>query len=64
MADKKILMNFDPNGNCKIEAQGYEGGTCIDATAPFEEIFGKVAKPREATGECVARPDQGERVQY
>lgn len=57
---KKILMKFDPNGQVKIEAQGYEGGTCLDATAPFEAMFGGVSKERVSEGECVAGRDDGE----
>lgn len=62
MAQKKVLMHFDPNGGCKVEAQGYEGGTCMDATKPFEELFGKETAPRVMTGACGPSPDQGERV--
>lgn len=62
MAQKKVLMHFDPNGKCRVEAQGYEGGTCLDATAPFEALFGKEEKERVMTGECGPSPDQGERV--
>lgn len=57
---KKILMKFDPNGKVKIEAQGYEGGTCIDATAPFEAMFSGVEAGRVATGECSPDSDNGE----
>ena len=61
MADKKILMHVGPTGRTKIEAQGYEGGTCLDATAPFEALFGKTDGERVYTGgEC--DPDMGERV--
>lgn len=60
MAKKKILMHFDAEGQVKIEAKGYEGGTCMDATAPFEAMFGGVAKERVATGECAPERDSGE----
>lgn len=59
---KKVKMHFDVNGGVKIEAEGYEGGTCLDATKPFEDIFGKEERSREMVGECAAGPDQGERV--
>jgi hypothetical protein len=62
MAQKKVLMHIDANGMTKIEAQGYEGGTCLDATAPFESLFGKVEQQRVMTGECGTNPDMGERV--
>ena len=57
---KKILMNFDPEGQVTIEAKGYEGGNCLEATAPFEAMFGRVVKERVATGECAPDKDQGE----
>lgn len=60
---KKVLMHFDREGNAKVEAQGYEGGTCIDATQPFEQIFGKEVGEREMVGECAGgASDMGERV--
>lgn len=59
---KKILMNFDPNGNVKIEAEGYEGGTCIDATKPFEDLFSGEVVPREAVGECAPDSQHSERA--
>lgn len=62
MGEKRVLMHFDANGAVKIEAQGYEGGTCMDATKPFEDIFGKVDREREMVGECAPGGDLGERV--
>jgi hypothetical protein len=61
---KRIIMEVDPVGKTKIEAEGFEGGTCIDATAPFEGILGKVARERQAVGECGPRKDDGERITY
>ncbi len=63
MADKSITMDFDTEGRVTIQAHGYEGGSCIDATAPFEDIFMNTEKPREAVGECATSgTDMGERV--
>jgi hypothetical protein len=59
---KKILMHVEANGQTKIEAEGYVGGTCLDATAPFEGLFAQQVKPREMVGECAGTPDLGERV--
>lgn len=62
---KKILMEVNPDGVAKISAHGYEGGTCVDATAELEALFTSTVKPREAVGSCVrAAPDQGETVDY
>lgn len=60
---RKVLMHVDANGQTKIEAQGYEGGTCMDATAIFEGLFSTNVKPREMVGACNgAGRDLGERV--
>lgn len=60
---KEIRMHVKPNGEAKFEVEGYEGGTCLDATAAFEAIYSQEAKPREMVGECAsANRDQGERV--
>lgn len=59
---KKILMHVAADGSTKVEAQGFEGGTCVDATAPFESMFTKTERPRIAVGECNTSPDEGERV--
>lgn len=62
MAQKKVLLHFDPNGGVQIEAQGYEGGTCLQATQPFENLFTQEVKPREMVGACAEGHDKGERV--
>jgi hypothetical protein len=64
MAEKRILMHVQPDGTTKIEAEGYVGGTCQDATAPFEAMFAGVARARVAVGDCGPAPDMGERVNY
>lgn len=61
MSEQKINMHFDVDGKCKIEAEGFEGGTCLDATKPFEDLFSSEVSERKMEGECIA-PDQGERV--
>ena len=62
MARQRITMTVDNIGVTKIEADGFQGGTCIDATAPFESLLGKVERQRQAVGECGPRKDDGERV--
>jgi hypothetical protein len=57
---RKVIMTVDANGATKIEAQGYEGGTCMEATAPFENMFKTTVKERVMEGECGPRPDMGE----
>lgn len=59
---KKITMAVSPNGDAKIEAFGYEGGSCVDATAELEALFGDTNSERMMKdGEAVAA-DMGERV--
>lgn len=62
MSNQKVYLHVDANGVTKIEAKGYEGGTCMEATAPFEAMFTKVEKPREMAGACGPQPTHGERV--
>jgi hypothetical protein len=64
MAVQRIVMTIDSIGVTKIEAEGFQGGTCVDATAPFESLLGKVERERQSAGECGPRKDNGERVIY
>jgi hypothetical protein len=57
---KKVLLHVGPNGDTKIEAQGYEGGTCLEATSVFEALFSDTVKERVSTGECATGTDMGE----
>lgn len=41
---KEIFLEFDEEGNVKIEAKGYEGNNCEFATKPFEELYGEKTK--------------------
>lgn len=59
---KKVILEVDPYGKTTIQAEGYEGGTCIDATAAFESMFAKTERERRATGDCDTRRDDGERI--
>ena len=36
-SNKKIIVIIDPLGNVKLEAQGFQGEGCVDATQPIEE---------------------------
>jgi len=59
---KKVVFSVDAFGKAEISAEGYEGGTCIDATAAFEAIFSKTDRQRQAINEDSLRRDDGERV--
>lgn len=62
MAQREIFLHVDPNGKAVVEAAGFEGGTCLDATAAFEALFSKTEAPREMVGECAGGKDFGERI--
>lgn len=41
--ERAILIHFDKTtGAVEIEAQGFEGLSCLEATQPFEEALGIV----------------------
>lgn len=43
MLERAILIHFDTaTGETKIEAEGFEGLSCLEATLPFEEALGIV----------------------
>ena len=45
--ERAILIHFDTaTGEVKIEAEGFEGLSCLEATQPFEEALGMVKGDR------------------
>jgi hypothetical protein len=45
--ERSILIHFDSaTGEVKVEAEGFEGLTCLSATQPFEEALGVVEGDR------------------
>jgi hypothetical protein len=44
MAHKEIEIVIDEKGAVEIEAKGYKGDACLDATKSFEEALGVVSK--------------------
>lgn len=41
--ERSILIHFDTaTGAVRIEAEGFEGLSCLEATQPFEEVLGIV----------------------
>ncbi|MDZ7960188.1 MAG: DUF2997 domain-containing protein [Aulosira sp. DedQUE10] len=45
--ERAILIHFDTvTGEVKIEAEGFEGLSCLEATQPFEEALGIVQADR------------------
>jgi hypothetical protein len=47
MAHKMIEFTFEDDGTVKIEASGFQGGSCEQATRPFEEALGVVRGQRQ-----------------
>ncbi|WP_414565727.1 MULTISPECIES: DUF2997 domain-containing protein [unclassified Anabaena] len=40
---RSILIHFDKStGEVRVEAEGFEGLSCLEATQPFEEALGVV----------------------
>lgn len=45
MLERAILIHFDETtGDVKVEASGFEGFSCLEATQPFEEALGIVSE--------------------
>jgi Protein of unknown function (DUF2997) len=50
--ERAILIHFDTaTGEVKIEAEGFEGLSCLEATQPFEEALGMVQGDRSYKAE-------------
>ena len=42
--ERSILIHFDSaTGEVKVEAEGFEGLTCLSVTQPFESVLGVVS---------------------
>jgi len=39
MSEKIIKISIDVNGQAKIEAEGFRGGGCKDATKIYESLY-------------------------
>jgi len=42
--NKKVVIDFGTDGSWKIEAFGYKGRACEEATLPFERALGGADK--------------------
>ena len=43
--ERSILIHFDSaTGEVRVEAEGFEGLTCLSATQPFESALGVVGE--------------------
>ena len=51
--ERSILIHFDKKtGEVRVEAEGFEGLSCLEATQPFEEALGVVEGDREFKAEA------------
>lgn len=42
--ERAVLIHFDSaTGEVRVEAEGFEGLSCLEATQPFEEALGVVS---------------------
>lgn len=44
MDEKKVEITLGKDGSVRVEAFGYKGGSCEEATAFLEKLFGKSKK--------------------
>lgn len=65
MSDQKITLTIDPMGNPKIEAFGFTGGKCANATEAIEKALAGTGKPmtRELKPEWHESEGAGNEVQ-
>lgn len=56
---KRVVITCDPDGGIEVEAFGFEGNTCEEATAFLDELFGdpeeKTLKDEYYQGTTVAK---------
>lgn len=51
---KRIIVTIDRRGKTKIEAEGFSGTECLDATKELEKAFGAVESRTAKTEMYVA----------
>lgn len=44
MQQKKVIVTIDQMGNSKVEAEGFKGKGCTDATAAIEQALSGTGK--------------------
>jgi len=52
MAGEKIEIVIDEEGNASVEAFGYKGGKCREATGAIEKALGSVSKRKVKGDDC------------
>jgi len=41
MQERKVVITLGKDGSVKVDAQGFKGGSCEEATAFLDKLFGK-----------------------
>jgi hypothetical protein len=61
----KIIVKVNPDGSTKIDFEGYEGPSCMDADDKLRALLGSLGVQVEQTS-FVAKPElqQGQEQQY
>lgn len=55
--ERSILIHFDKiTGEVRVEAEGFEGLSCLEATQPFESALGDVLGERTYKPESAQHP--------
>jgi hypothetical protein len=44
MAEKYVRIKLSPDGKIVVEAEGFKGGSCEEATAFLEKLFKKTGR--------------------
>lgn len=47
MSDKIIKISVDINGQANIEAEGFRGGGCKEATKMYEALYGETVSAKD-----------------
>lgn len=62
MTERQIKITVTKGGQVKVEAAGYSGSSCIEATK-FLEKLGAVVEPPQMTPEFYQSEEQGQSIQ-
>jgi len=62
VTEKQIKITVKKGGQIKVEAEGYSGSSCTEATK-FLEKLGAVVEPPQMKPEFYQTEDQGQSIQ-
>ncbi len=62
--ERSVLIHFDSaTGEVRVEAEGFEGVSCLSATQPFEEALGVVSESDAYGGKLRTYKDEAQTQQ-